>query len=233
MVHVQAILDLMKTCVIIPAYNESQTIARLIEEIKAFCKEIVVIDDASVDNTAVMAEKHGAIVLKNTLNLGKGASLAKGFKFAIENNFDAVITLDGDGQHLPEEIPHFLNTMEQSNADVLIGNRMQTKKDMPFIRILTNSFMSWLISKITHQRIPDTQCGYRLFKKSVLEKIHLKTKKYETDSEILIKASRAGFKIESIPIKTIYVGGKSRINPFIDTLRFIRFIIGELWTSKY
>jgi hypothetical protein len=93
--------------------------------------------------------------------------------------------------------------------------------------------MSWLISKVAKQKIPDTQCGFRLIKREVLEKLNLKTVKYETESEIIIQASRLGFKIESVPIKTIYGGEKSQINPFIDTLRFMRFIIKELWTMRF
>ena len=103
---------------------------------------------------------------------------------------------------------------------------------MPFIRVLTNKIMSGLISKITRQNVPDTQCGFRLIKRPVLEKINLKTSKYETESEILIKASRLGFKIESVPIKTVYSGEKSQINPFVDTLRFIKFLFRELWTLQ-
>lgn len=87
--------------------------------------------------------------------------------------------------------------------------------------------MSWLLSRLTKQKIPDTQCGFRLIKSQVLKHIKLMTSQYETESEILIKAARLGYKIESVPIKTIYVGEKSRINPFLDTLRFIRLIIKE------
>jgi hypothetical protein len=93
--------------------------------------------------------------------------------------------------------------------------------------------MSWLLSCIAKQKIPDTQCGFRLIKQEVLKRVPLVTSKYETESEILIRSSRLGFKIESVPIKTIYLGEKSRINPFIDTLRFFRFLIRELWTTRY
>ncbi len=93
--------------------------------------------------------------------------------------------------------------------------------------------MSWLTSKIIKQKIPDTQCGFRLLKKDVLKALNLQTHKYETESEVLIKASRLGFKIESVPIETVYSGEKSQINPIVDTLRFIRFILKELWITRY
>ncbi len=109
---------------------------------------------------------------------------------------------------------------------------MQKIKNMPLVRVLTNKVMSWLISQIAKQEIPDTQCGFRLIKKEVLAKLNLKTHKYETESEVLIRGSRLGFKIESVPIKTIYITEKSHINPFIDTLRFIRFILKEIWIMQ-
>ncbi len=219
----------MKVCIVIPTYNEAKAIANLIGKIREQEIEVVVIDDGSQDNTSEIASDNGAIVLRNENNQGKGASLIKGFRYALNSGFDAVITMDGDGQHLPEEIPCFIRLAKYSNSGILIGNRMFKRKSMPSARVITNKFMSRLISLVTGQNIPDTQCGFRLIKKEVLEKINLKTSKYETESEIIIKASRLGFKIESVPIKTIYSGEKSQINPFIDTLRFIKFMIRELW----
>lgn len=206
--------------------------ANLIGKIRQQDLEVLVIDDGSRDNTSDIAKDNGAIVLRNQTNEGKGASLIKGFHYALDRDFDAVITMDGDGQHLPEEIPYFIRLAKYSNTGIFIGNRMFKTKDMPFVRVFTNKFMSLLISFMAKQHIPDTQCGFRLIKKDVLEKIDLKTSKYETESEIIIKASRLGFKIESVPVKTIYSTEKSQINPLIDTLRFIKFIVRELWTTK-
>lgn len=104
-------------------------------------------------------------------------------------------------------------------------------EDMPVLRIITNRFMSRIISAIAKQYIPDTQCGFRLIKRELLQKMDLSTSKYETESEILIKAARSGFKIESVPVKTIYSGQKSQINPFVDTLRFMRFMFLEFIRS--
>ena len=233
MVYVQEILDPVKTCVIIPTYNEAKAIAGLVKEIKRQNLDVLVVDDGSGDNTAQIAKDSGAIVLRNEINQGKGASLIKGFNYALNQDYDAVITMDGDGQHLPEDIPYFIRLAAYSDGAIFIGNRMQRTKNIPLVRFLTNKFMSWLLSGIARQKIPDTQCGFRLIKKEALKKVPLATSKYETESEILIRGSRLGFKIESVPIKTIYMGEKSRINPFIDTLRFFRFLIRELWTTKY
>jgi glycosyltransferase involved in cell wall biosynthesis len=223
----------MKTCVVIPTYNEAKTIGEIVRQIRELNLEVIVVDDGSQDNTFQIAKNNYATVFRNEDNQGKGASLIKGFQYAKDNNFDAIITMDGDGQHESSDIPYFIRLAKYSPSGFFIGNRMSRPKSMPAVRLLTNKFMSWLISKVAKQKIPDTQCGFRLIKREVLEKLNLKTVKYETESEIIIQASRLGFKIESVPIKTIYGGEKSQINPFIDTLRFMRFIIKELWTMRF
>jgi glycosyltransferase involved in cell wall biosynthesis len=222
----------MKACVVIPTHNEAKAISGILKQIRSQNLEVVVVDDGSFDDTRKIAEDSGATVLRNEQNQGKGASLIKGFNYALGKDFDTVITMDGDGQHLPEDIPYFIRMAQDSNSAIFIGNRMSMLKNMPRLRILTNKFMSSLISKITKQNIPDTQCGFRLIKKEVLKRLNLQTAKYETESEILIEAARLGFKIQSVPIKTVYSGEKSQINPFIDTLRFIRFIIKQVHKNK-
>jgi glycosyltransferase involved in cell wall biosynthesis len=214
----------MRTCVIIPTYNESKAIAALLDQIKALALDTIVVDDGSKDNTAEIARERGVRVLSNRQNSGKGASLIKGYDFAFSNGFDAAISMDGDGQHSAGDIKSFIQKAESGDYGIVVGNRMGMTKGMPLVRILTNRFMSWLISLISRQRIPDTQCGFRLMKKEVFNRINLRTSKFETESEILIKTARAGFKIDSVPIKTIYSGQKSQINPLTDTLRFLRFI---------
>lgn len=218
----------MRTCVIIPTYNEALHIGDVVKEVKLQNCDIVVIDDGSQDKTAQIAGSCGVVVLRNEQNQGKGASLIKGFNYCMPLGYDAVITMDGDGQHLSQDIPFFIRLADSSPCSIFIGNRMQRARGMPFVRFITNKFMSWFLSGLTGQFIPDTQCGFRLIKRDVLEKVTFATQKYETESELLIKASRLGFKIESVPIKAIYSGEKSSINPFIDTLRFIRLAIRNL-----
>ncbi len=223
----------MNVCVVIPTYNEEKAIGNLIRSIRSQNLEVIVVDDGSKDNTYKIACDCGAVVLRNETNQGKGASLIKGLNYALARNFDAVITMDGDGQHLAEEIPFFLRLATYSDSGILIGNRMHKSENMPLVRVITNTLMSWFISAIARQKIPDTQCGYRIIKKEVLKKINLVSSKFEIESEMLIKASRLGFKIQSIPIKTVYSGEKSRIHPIVDTVRFLKFVILELWTMNH
>jgi len=222
----------MKISVLIPTYNEAKEIGRLTQDIKSRNLDVLVVDDGSQDNTFEIARDAGAMVLRNQTNIGKGASLNRGFRYCLEQNYDAVITMDGDGQHRPEDLSTFITLAQNPDNQILIGNRMDWTKTMPWVRIATNKFMSWLISNLVKQKIPDSQCGFRLIKKEVLQKLNLVTNKYEMESELLIKGARLGYRIQSVPIKTIYSNERSRINPFLDTLRFFRFIYREIWTTR-
>lgn len=210
-----------KVCVLIPSYNEAKTIGGIVKNLRDRHFAVYVVDDGSVDETASRAKASGAVVVVHQKNRGKGASLIEGFKHIMKRDFDAVIVMDGDGQHRVEDIDNFLEKINQTKADIVIGNRMSDTSSMPYVRIRTNRFMSGLISRMAGQRIPDTQCGFRLIKKYVLKKIKLNSAHYDIESELIIKAAREGFKIESVPVKTVYQDEVSRINPIVDTIRFI------------
>ena len=214
----------MNVCVVIPTYNESANIADLIKGINKLGLSLLIVDDGSKDDTVKIARQNNAQVIVNQVNQGKGASLIRGFSYCLEKGFEVVICMDGDGQHLPADIPIFLKEAQVGTAAMFIGNRMNDTKKMPLVRWVTNKFMSWLISIICRQKIYDSQCGFRLIKAELLSKLDLKYSKYEIESEMLVKASRLGFKIKSVPIITVYRGEKSNINPVVDTVRFMRFI---------
>ncbi len=214
----------MRICALIPLYNEARTAGKLIRKVSEYVEGCLVVDDGSTDSSAAIASQAGAEVIRHSKNYGKGLSLRDGFKRILEQDFDAVIIIDGDNQHDPRDIPRFIHKAEGSSSGIILGNRMYNVGRMPLIRILTNKFMSWIISKVTGQKIMDSQCGYRLIKKEVLEKITLFSSRFEIESEILIKAARCNFKIASIPISSIYQKEQSKIDPLLDTLRFIRFI---------
>jgi len=215
----------MKVCVLIPSYNEAKTIGGIVKELRKSHMTVYVVDDGSTDGTASIAKSEGAIVVAHSYNKGKGASLAEGFRHILKRDFEAVLVMDGDGQHSVEDVGIFLRSMEETNADIVLGNRMCDVTSMPLARIHTNRFMSNLISRISGQNIPDTQCGFRLIKRSVLEKIELASSHYDTESELIINAARQGFKIESVCVKTVYQDERSRINPIVDTLRFLLLLI--------
>jgi glycosyltransferase involved in cell wall biosynthesis len=212
-------------CVVIPAYNEAKTIGNIVKRLREREFTVYVVDDGSVDDTSKKAEAQGAVVIRNAVNMGKGYALKEAFKKVIKDNFESVLIMDGDDQHDDKDIAHLIMRMRETRADLIIGNRMHDTARMPFVRIAVNHFMSWLISVVSGQFVPDTQCGYRLIKREVLLKTKFESKKYEIESEMIVRAARAGFKIESQPIKTVYQNEVSRINPVVDTLRFIRFMV--------
>ncbi len=218
-------------CVLIPSYNEAKTIGGIINEIKSRGLRVYVVDDGSSDDTAAISERAGASVIRNAKNMGKGAALREGFKRVLRERCDAVMIMDGDGQHEARSIPDFIKEMESSGADIVTGNRMVDPGPMPYVRRQTNRFMSWLISRICGQEILDTQCGYKLIKRRVLEDVRTESSNFEIESELIIRAGRKGFKIRSMPIRAIYRDEKSRINPVIDTLRFLAFIIRMRFTD--
>jgi glycosyltransferase involved in cell wall biosynthesis len=215
----------MNVWVVVPAYNEGKALGPLLEKLKEKNLSVLVVDDGSTDGTYELSKSYADVTLRNEDNLGKGRSLNRAISYLLGNvDFEYVITMDADGQHSPGDIDSFLHEAETGEAFV-IGNRMANPAKMPIIRVFTNIFMSRVISRIVEQHIPDTQCGFRLMRRDVLEQVKIETKKFEIESEILIKVASRGFKVKSVPIESIYFKrGKSKIRPIADTLRFWKFI---------
>ena len=140
--------------------------------------------------------------------------------------------MDGDGQHSIADMDRFIEKFSRQRSGVIVGNRMSNPTGMPLIRRWTNQFMSFLISSICRQAIPDTQCGYRLIGTDVLKAVELTSHDFEIETEVLIKASKKNFPISSVPIASIYSGQTSHINPFLDTFRFFKYLLKESWNSK-
>ncbi len=218
----------MKFCVLLPAYNEERTVGDVIKEIKELNFDVIVVDDGSVDRTALKAKAAGAVVLRHEKNIGKGQALRTGFDYICGKDYGGVVIMDADGQHSPGEIKNFVACAMDTKAGVIVGNRMDNPKGMPFVRRVTNRITSYAVSKIIGSRVSDSQCGFRFISASVLKKVKLSTIKYEIESEILIEAVRNNFKILSIPITTIYADQKSSIQPVIDTIRFWVLIFRSL-----
>jgi len=214
-----------KICVLIPSYNEERAIGGIVKSLRGRGFTTYVVDDGSTDKTAEFAAAEGAVVVQHKVNKGKGASMREGFSHILKRGFELVVVMDGDNQHEVEDIDAFLSRMEETGADMVVGNRMHDITLMPSERVHTNRFMSSLISMISGQKVPDTQCGFRLIKTSLLESIRLESSNYEIESEMIIRAAKKGYRIESVPIKTIYRDEKSCINPVVDTLRFFYFLI--------
>jgi len=218
----------MNLCVIIPIYNECEAIGMVVDSIRRKVIDVIVVNDGSTDASGIIAQEHGAIVLNNNAKSGKGSSLRRGFQYALEQGYDGVIAMDGDGQHDADDLGKIVRMAEAHPVSIVAGSRMSNVKEMPLIRITTNKVMSWAISCVCHQKIPDTQCGYRYISGEILKKISLGCTDYEIETEVLIKSCRAGYLVYSVPIHTIYSNEKSKIRPWRDTMRFLKYFLKEL-----
>ena len=218
----------MKICLLLPAYNESRTIGRIVQEAGLFVGCIVVIDDGSSDDTADIARAHGAIVLKHAQNRGKGRALRTGFDYALQKGYELIATMDGDGQHDPMDLPRFFDYFRRTRPDILVGGRIKERSRMPLHRRLNNWLVSNVGSALCGQKVPDFQSGYRLVKAEVLKTVRLETERYETESELLIKAGRLGFRIESTAIQTIYGDEGSNVKALREMRLFTQLLIKSL-----
>jgi glycosyltransferase involved in cell wall biosynthesis len=211
----------MKICSIIPAYQESRAIRQVVTLSQKYCTCVVVVDDGSTDNTNRIAEDCGAIVLRHPHNLGKGAALRTGFTYAVETACDIIITLDGDMQHNPHSIPRFIDRINKG-FDVIVGSRYATQSDeMPFVRKLSNLITTQALRVFFKVPVTDSQSGFRAFRKEVLEVISVRDDGFAAETEILIDAQRAGFKISEVSIATNYGEEESKIRARRDITRWL------------
>jgi len=205
---------------LIPAYNEAERIAAVIEAARAFLP-VLVVDDGSADATARLAEDAGAAVLRQVPNQGKGAALRAGFRWALEHGYEAVVMLDADGQHDPAEIPLFLESFHQRGADLVIGRRQFSQ--MPFPRNLSNRLGTWLFSWALGQHAPDNQSGYRLLSRRLIEAtLESREQGFEFEVEMIVTCVLRGYVIDWVPIRTIYAGESSHIRPLPHLRHFLR-----------
>ena len=220
-----AMNTLENVCVVIPAYQEANRIGDVVRSIRERGFKVVVVDDGSQDATAAEAAAAGATALQHPKNQGKGVALQTAYRYVRQQGFSALITMDGDGQHDPDDLPVLLAVARATGAPVVVGNRMANPAAMPLVRRLTNRGMSALLSLLMRQAVPDTQCGFRYYQLDVLlTKLPLASR-YAAESELLLDLAARGVPIASAPVRTIYGSEKSKINPVVDALRFFGMIL--------
>ncbi len=214
---------------LIPAWNEASRIGPIVEEARVHLP-VLVVDDGSTDGTAAVAEAVGATVVRHAENRRKGAALQTGFAWALEHGYDAVLTLDADGQHDPTEIPKFLAALEAGTGDLIIGERDFSQMAWP--RPLSTPLGSWLLSLALGTRITDNQSGYRLLTRRFLEQLQLTSTGFEMEVEMIWEAVRLDMPIGWVPIRTIYdIDKPSYFHPMKDTLRFLQMVWG-IWRKR-
>jgi glycosyltransferase involved in cell wall biosynthesis len=219
---------LVNVLALIPAYNEAGRVTGVIAAARPQLL-VLVVDDGSADDTAALAESAGATVVRQAPNQGKGVALKTGFRWALDHGYEAVITLDADGQHDPAEIPAFLDLYAQRQPDLIIGERQFTK--MPFPRNLSNTFGRWLFSKALGQPVRDNQSGYRLISRRLMDAtLDSREAGFEFEVEMIVTCVRRGYMLAGVPIRTIYAGEASHIKPIPQTIHFFR-VVWQTWRA--
>jgi glycosyltransferase involved in cell wall biosynthesis len=212
----------MRIAALVPAFQAEAHLGGVLARLAALrpAPEILVVDDGSTDGTAAVARGAAVRVLSLPENRGKGHALLAGF--AALSGFDGVVTLDADAQHPPECLPAFVRAAEQG-ADLVLGVR-QRSRDMPLVRRLANGVSSGWASWLAGQPVADSQCGYRLYGRRMLERTPITPGRYEVESEVIVRAARLGFRLAAVTIPTVYGTEESQFR----TLRDVPLIIGVL-----
>jgi glycosyltransferase involved in cell wall biosynthesis len=219
----------MRVCAVIPARNAADTVPAVVRGLRETLPEatVIVVDDGSTDPTGARAAEAGAVVLRHAVNQGKGAALQTGFDEVVRLGADAAIALDADGQHDPAWAPRLLAAL--ADADVVVGSRILSRAGMPWLRRVTNDVTSWWVSRLARTPIQDSQSGYRAIRTPVLRRVRPEARRFEYESEFLVAAARAGFRIAEAPIPTLYNAPGSHIRPVRDTVRFVGFVLRHLF----
>lgn len=217
------------TLVIVPVYNAAEYLPELIRRLLLVAprQNLLFVNDGSRDGSLELIKQAQANYISFPQNKGKGAALMAGFDYAVKHDFRSVVTIDADLQHPPENLPEFF--ARDDGRRLIIGTRGMNLKIMPFERWLTNNLCSLIISVFSARRVRDSQSGYRLIPTVLLKALPLKTINYDLESEMLFKAGAIGVPVSEVAIPTIYEGSHSFINPFKDTMRFIRQIWRRVW----
>jgi glycosyltransferase involved in cell wall biosynthesis len=223
-----------KVAVVIPTLNEAPTIVDLVKRTCAHSRHVIVVDDASSDGTADLLSDLPVTVLRHADTEGKGAGLVTGFREALKRDVSAVITLDGDGQHRPEDIPKFLARAKQKPGKIIIGSRLTDKAAFPPSRYRANRIANFWISWASGHPIEDSQSGFRLYPREVLESVrasHGRRHGFVFESEILINAAHAGYRSTAVSIPALYDGAAARsshFRPFADISKIVVMVALKL-----
>jgi glycosyltransferase involved in cell wall biosynthesis len=205
---------------LVPGYQEGPRIATVVVGARAHLP-VVVVDDGSTDDTATQAEAAGATVLRQVPNAGKGAALRAGFRYALERDAEAVVTLDADGQHDPAEIPLFLAAFDAARPELIVGRR--DFGSMPPVRRLSNTLGGWVFSAAVGRRVADNQSGYRLIGRQLMTALLDSDESgFEFEVEMIARCIALGLPMTEVPISTIYAGEPSHIRPWRHLTQFLR-----------
>ncbi|BCS54305.1 glycosyltransferase family 2 protein [Geobacter sp. SVR] len=209
----------MATCILIPAFNAEKSVAEVTRECQELGLPVVVVDDGSTDATARIVAGLPVTLLSHDRNRGKGRALMTGFTWALEKGYEAVVTVDADGQHDVSAIPRLALAARESGTDVLIASRFRQFEEMAGLRKVWNRFGVWCMRKRTGFEITDSQSGFRCYSSRLLRSVSLSAEGYDLEMELLMKAWRSGFTVASLPVAARVADGRatSHFRPVRDT----------------
>ena len=213
---------------VIPAYNASATISGVVSGTRRHLARVLVVDDGSTDDTAEIAQRAGAEVVSHPHNRGKGVALRTAFQALTGLGLDAIVTLDADGQHNPDDIPRLVEAFRQEGSDLVIGSRWTVFSEMSRLRRFGNRFSCSALAFFTGLRIPDSQSGFRLYSLPFLESTRFRGEAYELEMEAILTASAQGREVRSVPISLLVADGRSlsHFRPVRDTFRICACVVG-------
>ncbi|MBK5259501.1 MAG: glycosyltransferase family 2 protein [Thermoanaerobaculia bacterium] len=225
----------MNTIVIIPALNAERTVGGVVRDALAHVETVLVVDDGSSDTTGAAAAAAGAVVVRHEINRGKGAALKTGFAWALERDAEGVVTLDADGQHLASEIPKFIAAHAEKNADLIVGGRAHLFHGMLPRRRLANRFSAWGVGFASGVGITDSQSGFRYYSAKLIRAVPLYSDGFDMESEVIVRAGRAGLHVCTIPIELGFVNGlaTSHYKPVKDTLKIFWTVFKVLVATRW
>lgn len=204
-----------KCCVIIPTYNNHQTIQQVVRDVQEYTDQIIVVNDGSTDNTPVLLKEiDGVHAIGYEKNKGKGYALRTGFKEAWKLGYEYAITIDSDGQHFASDLPTFINAIDENPNAIIIGNRNMEQEGIPGKSSFGNRFSNFWFKFETGITMPDTQSGYRLYPLKPLSKMFFFTRKYEFEIEVIVRAAWKGVKVTDVPIQIYYAPKETRVSHF-------------------
>jgi glycosyltransferase involved in cell wall biosynthesis len=223
----------MRIAAVIPVYNESATIRDVVTAALPLVDEVIIVDDGSTDDTLARLDGLNVHQLRHDQNQGKATALQSGFKRAMELNTEAVITLDGDGQHNPNEIPNLVEAAKTHANTLIIAARLKQRENAPRLRLFANHFADFWVSWAAGYPVTDSQSGFRLYPIELLREVRINTsieKGFVFESEIVIEAASHSFYSISVPVESIYHIGRrqSHYKPWTDTWRIVRMIAWRL-----